>query len=124
AGEVQIVHDRPRPLAPEIAAAAFATGPFTLPKLPELSDRVSQFWTFGRVDDETPSFPVLALQAYLLDAYETFVALLGAASPPLANALPKSRSEFVASDVRDSMRTLRNGFRADPSLAPALRAQL
>jgi adenylate cyclase len=124
AGELQLVHDRPRPLVPQLVDAALATGPFTLPTLPELSDRVSQFWTFGRVDDETPSLPVLALQAFLLDRYERFATLVAAASPTLSGALPRSRAELAAGDVRDSMRTLRNGFRADPALAAALRADL
>src|SRR5690606_21773975 len=39
---------------------ALASAPFTLPVVPV---RTNQFWTFGRAAGDTPTLPVMALQA-------------------------------------------------------------
>ena len=70
---VRGVVDIRRPPVAELEAAALATAPFTLPRVPV---RVSQFWTFGRAAGDVPSLPVLALQAYLLPHYDELAALL------------------------------------------------
>ena len=63
--------------------AALGSAPFILPTVPV---RVGQAWTFDRVTDDTPSLPVLALQAHLLPYYEEFVRLLERARPGATRA--------------------------------------
>jgi adenylate cyclase len=119
---VRGVLDIRRPPVAELAGAALATAPFTLPRVPV---RVSQFWTFGRAPGDVPSLPVIALQAYLLPHYEELAALLGKVRPALLDEIPTSRDEIATrGDLGNVMRTIRNEFQRDPGLAHALRAAL
>ena len=72
--------------------AAIGSAPFTLPSVPI---RVGQFWTFGRGAGESPTLPVVALQAYLLSLYEDFAAAIAAARPDVASRLPSSRETLL-----------------------------
>jgi adenylate cyclase len=117
-----VVVDTRRPPVAELATAALATAPFTLPRVPV---RVSQFWTFGRAADDTPSLPVIALQAYLMPHYDELVALLGRVRPALLDEIPRSRAEVAArGDLGSVMRTIRSEFQRDPGLARELEAAL
>ena len=97
--------------------ASLGSAPFVLPVIPF---EVGQFWTFGPSGD-VPSLPAIALQAFLLRYYDGLRALLASVRPSLA--VPASRAELAAAhDLGAAMRDLRAAFRADPALAPALRA--
>ncbi len=87
-----LVFEQLRPLHPEIGAAAFAWGPFPLPKRPS---RVNQFWTYIVPVGDLPTLPTLALFAPLKE----HLATLEHASPVeeiigdyLAHASPPSAS--------------------------------
>jgi adenylate cyclase len=110
--------ERRMPVAP-LTAASLATAPFTLPSFPM---RVSQFWVFGPASGDTPSLPAVALQAYLLPYYAEFVALLDAAAPSLARAIPATGNELAEShELGNVMGRIRAQFQRDPRLADALR---
>jgi adenylate cyclase len=116
-----VLEIRVQPVA-ELKAAAVATAPFTLPKVPI---RVGQFWTFGRAAADTPSLPVTALQVYLLRRYDDFVTVIGKVRPGLLDEIPSSRAQLVATgDFGSLMRRIREEFQRDPKFAPALRAAL
>ena len=53
--------ERQRPPIPALAAAARATAPFPLPKVPVRTD---QFWTFKPQAGDQPTFPAVTLQVY------------------------------------------------------------
>jgi len=52
--------------APRLAAAAAASGPFTLPRVP---DRVSRFWVFDQNAGGAASLPLVALLLYVSPDY-------------------------------------------------------
>ena len=105
-----------KPIEP-FSHAAFATAPFVLPRMPV---RVSQYWTFQTDAGDTPTFPVLALQLYTLQAYPEIRALLETASPNHAAQLPRDASLAIASiGAAKFTRDLRQVFRRDVDAAEA-----
>ncbi|HUQ50588.1 MAG TPA: adenylate/guanylate cyclase domain-containing protein [Gammaproteobacteria bacterium] len=110
------------PPLPALGAAALGTAPFILPEVPV---RVSQSWTFDRVTDETPSLPVLALQAHLLAYYEEFARLLERARPGSTSQWPATGA--AVQEQRSLERTvgaLRRTLRGDVALRSAALEQL
>src|SRR5690606_20735927 len=91
-GNEAVIDRRILPL-PELKARALASAPFILPTVPV---RVGQFWTFGRATSDTPSLPVVAVQAFLLPHYESFVAAVAAARPALVASWPTTQVEIAA----------------------------
>jgi len=78
------LHRRVPPVAP-IAAAAVATAPFTLPKVPV---QVAQFWNFDRNAGDATSLPLLALLVQARSTYATLWRSVERAAPELAAQLP------------------------------------
>ncbi|HEX5046382.1 MAG TPA: adenylate/guanylate cyclase domain-containing protein, partial [Gammaproteobacteria bacterium] len=116
-GLVGVIEEIRRPPLPAFRRAALATSLFTLPTVPQT---VAQYWTFGRTGND-PSLPVVALQAFLLPAYDDLVALLRDVRPDIVAGLPKSAAEIeTGRNLDDVMRQLRSAFIGDPELAPAL----
>ena len=106
-----------KPIEP-FSQSAFATAPFVLPRMPV---RVSQYWTFQTDAGDTPTFPVLALQLYTLQAYPDIRALLEKASPKHAALLPRDASSAIESTGASKFtRNLRQVFRSDFDLGDAL----
>jgi adenylate cyclase len=102
--------------------SALATAPFALPVVPF---DVSQFWTFGRAADGTPSLPVAAVQAHLREAYAPLREVLVASAPELANALPETWAAVAADrNLAGVMRSIRSAFEADGSLLKRALARL
>ena len=98
--------------------AAFATAPFVLPRMPV---RVSQYWTFQTDAGDAPTFPVLALQLYTLDAYQDIRALLEKANPKLSGRLPRDASSAIQSTgAAKFTRDLRQLFHGDFDVNDAL----
>jgi adenylate cyclase len=116
---VGVSERRIQPL-PALRNAALGSAPFILPQVP---DRVGQFWTFGRAAANWPSLPVVAVQAYLLEAYEPFIATLERAKPGVTSAWPRTRAEVVAAgNLGALVESIRGAFQRDPTLALAVRA--
>jgi len=83
--------------------------------------RVSQYWTFQTDAGDTPTFPVLALQLYTLQAYPEIRALLERASPKHAALLPQDASLAIESiGAAKFTRDIRQVFRRDSNVAEAL----
>ncbi len=80
------LHRRVLPVAP-IAAAAVATAPFTLPKVPL---QVAQFWNFDRNAGDAASLPLLALLVQARSTYGTLWRSVESTAPELAAKLPSS----------------------------------
>jgi len=98
--------------------SAFATAPFVLPRMPV---RVSQYWTFQTDAGDAPTFPVLALQLYTLDAYQDVRALLVKARPNQAARLPHDASSAIESiGASRFIRDLRQFLRAELDVDEAL----
>ena len=124
AGEPSAVGMRERRVLPlpELKAGALGSAPFILPKVPI---RVGQFWTFGRAAADWPSLPVVAIQAYLLDSYEAFVAELERAKPGVSAGWPRTRADVVAGGRLESLvETIRRAFQSHPQLAAGVRSAL
>jgi adenylate cyclase len=101
-----------------LSTAAFATAPFVLPRMPV---RVSQYWTFQTDAGDRPTFPVLALQFYTLEAYPDIQALLEKASPKLAGRLPRDPSSAIkTTGAAKFTRDLRQLFHGDFDVNDAL----
>lgn len=89
-----VVHSRVQPV-PSLAAAAAATGPFTLARVPL---QVAQFWTYDANAGDAPSVPLLTLVAYLMSSYaeqprqiEAMMAAVGGCNPSSAGQGQASR---------------------------------
>jgi adenylate cyclase len=107
---------------PQLKRGALGTAPFVLPKVPV---RVGQFWTFGRATADTPSLPVVALQAYLLPYYAAFVDLVERTRPGVAADWPQTAGAIRAERrLDDTVQRIRAAFETDPALAAALQAAL
>lgn len=116
--EVEI---RLRPI-PAFKEVALASAPFTVPRVPK---RIGQFWTFGRAAGDTPSLPVVALQAYLLPLYDDLLTGLNTVERQLAAELPQTRAELLdGHDLEAVARTLRGVFRGNRDLAPRILERL
>lgn len=101
-----------------LSIAAFATAPFVLPRMPV---RVSQYWTFQTDAGDAPTFPVLALQLYTIDAYPELRALLEKARPKLAERLPRDASSAIkVTGAAKFTRDLRQLFHSDSNVIDAV----
>jgi adenylate cyclase len=104
------------------SAAAVATAPFTLPRIPF---KVGRFFTFEPGAGDSPSVPMVTLQLYAAAAYGDFIGLLEKASPAQAGKFPRDLSSAVATGtVRDLMKKIREVFSSDPSIADNMRREL
>jgi len=102
-----------QPIEP-LTKAARGLGPFPVPKV---QANVFQFWVFKPSVDDAPTLPVVALQLFLLDSYERWLAVLKKAGAGGIDKLPSKRDALVsAADLRNAMRIQRRSFRNDPSL--------
>ena len=101
------------PPIPLLAAPAFATASFPLPRVPV---RVDQCWSFklGNV----PTLPVVMLQAFSMDIYDEFIANLAKIDPLQTEALPRNRASLLTyGKLQNSVRSIRDLFENDPPLA-------
>ncbi len=111
-----------RPPLPELKAAALGSAPFVLPTVPV---SVGRFWTFGRASDDTPSLPVVALQAHLLPFYEDFLQLLEVVEPGITTPWPQTRAAVQErGNLESTMMTIRRGFQSNDDLGSAARREL
>jgi adenylate cyclase len=107
---------------PAFAEGAMGLAPFPLPKVP---GRVSQFWTFQHIAGESPTLPVVALQHHARPVYHQWLALLKEHLGDRLGAWPDDLAEVGdAQDWRHLIVTVRQAFRADPTLAARMGASL
>ncbi len=110
--------ERRFPPIPPFRQAALGTAPFMLPTVPV---RVSQFWTFGRAGSDTPTLPVVVLQAYARSALPKLFALLRRVRPGRKQAWDAlERADQASGGLEATVRGLRDAFRADPALGDDL----
>jgi adenylate cyclase len=124
AGSVQgeLITERLIPPIPVLEQAAMATAPFPLPVIPFT---VSQFWTFKASAGDGATLPAVALQAFALPAWNSFVKALRQVRPDIAAALPQNSDEIVEDrSLQRLMPELRGIFQADSLLAPQMLERL
>lgn len=106
------------PLLSDIAKAVLARAPFPLPD----TQRVNAYWAFKPNIGDAPTLPVVVFQAYMLEAYDDFLALLHQADPSGIDRLPPSRDQIK--DIETVIYTLRQLFLNQPQLRRQLAAAL
>src|SRR3954468_8041939 len=84
-------------ISPNIESAALGVGPFQL--VPSAGKRVDRYQLFREDGWFTPGLAVLSLQAYSLQAYSAFRAMLAAESPD-AELLPANTDELRKSQLQ------------------------
>src|SRR5713226_2912818 len=120
AGEHRIV--KPIRPIPALTQSAVATAPFVLPRLPV---KVNQYWTFQTSAGDSPTFPVVALQFYALQAYDEFVLLLEKVSPEHSGKVPRDAIKAIqAKGAIKFMRDIRGVFEKDPLIAEKMLQEL
>jgi len=96
-----------------VADAALAVAPFPIPKIPI---RINQAWTFKTAAGDTPTLPVVALQALTLDRYNQFYHCLQVVAPDKLTNIPPSAEQAISQfGLVETMRRFRVLFQ-DPSL--------
>jgi adenylate cyclase len=121
-GEVEI--SRRIPPNPLFEAAAAASTPYPLPKVPV---KVCRDWTFRTTAENlsSPTLPVVAFQMYALPAYSDFYRLLQEVLPAQARRLPSSAEEFIRTHgIKGMILEVREIFEKDPSAGGRLMAAL
>ncbi|NNC65174.1 MAG: adenylate/guanylate cyclase domain-containing protein [Gammaproteobacteria bacterium] len=101
--------------------AALATAPFPLPVVPI---KVSQFWVFGRAEDDVPTLPAVAVHAYARPVHEELIARIDVARPGAGERLLSVHSHPDPGALVRMMNALRTLFRSDPTLARELLSDL
>ena len=76
-----------------VADAALAVAPFPIPKIPI---RINQAWTFKTAAGDTPTLPVVALQALTLDRYDQFYHCLLVVAPDKLSNIPPSAEQAIS----------------------------
>jgi adenylate cyclase len=103
-----------------LRAAAVASGPFTLPKVPL---QVAQFWTFDKNAGDTPSLPVLALLRHATLDYERLADRVAEQLPSLAELLPRSSKQLNDQQALARLASrLFDALRNDPLLVERMSA--
>jgi adenylate cyclase len=99
---------------PIIAEAALGQAPFPLPKIPV---KLNQFWRFSPGSGDVPTLPVVAMNVYAVEAFDTFLDILTKVDPAAAVSLPAiSDGKRHARDVIHTIRPLYVIFENDPTL--------
>lgn len=107
-----VIEQRVEPI-PQLAEAALALAPFTLPKVPV---KVSQTWLFKPEAGDAPSMPVVALQAYLHESSHWLREHIDALDPEAGDSL--------SGRLDDVVRELRLSFARNPDLRERLIASI
>jgi adenylate cyclase len=101
---------------------AIATAPFPLPVVPV---RVSRAWSFSPTTDNSPTLPVVALQAFALTHSTDFLTLLEHVRPGAAQELTIGvEARNRENPLSDLILDVRRLFVADPRLATDMRSAL
>jgi adenylate cyclase len=118
-GDSKETDERPLTLSAPIESAALGAGPLQL--LPSSNRRVDLHDVFKIEGWATPGLPILALQAYSLEAYPAFRDLLAAKSREAAEFLPATVEELKKGRLQATGLLLRQIFKRDPSLVERLK---
>lgn len=107
---------------PLLAESALAVAPFPLPKVPV---KVSQYWAFKPDAGDAPTLPVMALQAFVLDTYDSFLRLFEQVSPYHAERLPRDRESLLsAGHGQQFVRLVREILQHEPAAAEQMLERL
>jgi adenylate cyclase len=106
---------------PPLARSAVGLGPFPLLKS---SSMCNQYWAFRECAETTPTLPVIALQVFALDSYESLATLITKYLHYLPDALPPPGSASPTTHVERLVSSLRNAFRQPPGLSRQVIDQL
>lgn len=109
------------PPAEPFAGAALGWAPFPLPRVPV---RMNQYWAFKTSAGGTPTLPVVALQAFALDAYEDLLRALELAG--LATTVPRLAGSPPAAGggaLHDVVMAVRGALEADAAAGARVREQ-
>ena len=106
---------------PSIAQAAYASAPFVLPKIPI---KVTQYWSFQTAAGDSPTFPVVAFQLYVMPAYDEFLRLLRKVEPSAANAVTQTSEQLRSRGILRGIREIRGVFENNPLLADRMTVEL
>ncbi len=105
-----------------LAGAAVALAPFPLPKVPI---KVNQYWMFKTSAGEMPTLPVVVFQLFALEVYPEFIQILTRVNPLHALDIPFDENEIILEKkINELILGLRGLFRANPSLAEQMRAEI
>lgn len=116
--QLQIIqYKRIAPL-PEIAAATLSHVPFPLPRLP----RINAYWAFKPGIGDSPTMPIVALQAYTLRVYDDFMVLLRKIENFNTTDLPANQEEIT--DLESMIISLREQFVQHPGIKQQLLSEL
>lgn len=113
--------EKRRPLIDALARAALATAPFPLPAVP---NKLSQYWVFGRAEDDVPTLPAVVVHAYARAVHAELIARLDAARPGVREYLRGAQERSAAGAFVRTMTALRTLFRNDPTLSEELLSEL
>lgn len=112
--------EQPLRLSPMIEKAALGAAPFQV--LPSATRRIDRYYTFGEDGWAAPGLPVVALQAYGIEAYPGLRGRLGGASNEAADLLPADPEALRnGGRLQATCLLLRQIFKRDPSLAQRLK---
>jgi adenylate cyclase len=119
--KAQATVEQARPPLPLLAAAAVASAPFPLPKIPVT---MSQYWTFKPGAGGMPSLPVVAVQVAAADLYDDLMALWAHAGQPPRD-VPRDRKTLIAArHLEDALTSLRDAFESDAGALERIRDAL
>ncbi len=106
----------------DLAAAALATAPFPLPKVPV---QLSQFWMFKAGAGNVPTLPVVAFFIYASPYYAPFYQILTNEHTHRVPGIPAHWEPLAArGGIENALVALRETFNRDPSLARRMLDQL
>jgi adenylate cyclase len=107
---------------PDFEKPAAAVASFPLPKYPH---RVNQYWTFKTAAGDVPTVPPVAFQIFASEVYKDFIMQIDKHRSHEADALSQERKLINSSAGSiGTMKTIRNSFEKDPSIAEKILAWL
>jgi adenylate cyclase len=107
---------------PAIAASALGQAPFPLPKIPV---KLNRFWRFCPGSGDMPTLPVVALQAYAMDAFDELIGLLKKTDPAAVSMLSAAiDGKDRARHIIDTIWLWHVLLEKDPTLAGRMIAEL
>lgn len=107
---------------PIIADAALGQAPFPLPKIPV---KLNQFWRFSPGSGDVATLPVVVMNVYAVEAFDTFLRILTKIDSAATAVLPaKADGKNRARHIINSIRPLYVLFANDPTLGDRMTAEL
>ncbi|MEE9604754.1 MAG: CHASE2 domain-containing protein [Candidatus Scalindua sp.] len=104
------------------ADSAAALAPFPIP---QVSTKISQYWTFKTSAGNVPTLPLVVFKIFTLNEYDAFIQLLKKFNPSQIHKLPNNKEEIIKERrVVEVIRILRNIFEHEPQIAGRMLEEL